>query len=171
MEFDSLTKRVAAHFGIEDVDAIAAADAGAPAQMRGRRKDRTMLPRHRRAKRCAGAVTDRGAILKPIDHDAYETVTTPKQLDDWIARAREAGRVCVDTETTSLDPMQAGLCGVSLAVGARARPVTSLAAIARATASHLGGGGEHRADDGSRCAEAPEAAAGRRQPSSRSRRI
>jgi DNA polymerase I len=34
-----------------------------------------------------------------------------------VARAaREAGRVCVDTETTSLDPMQAGLCGVSLAV-------------------------------------------------------
>ncbi len=30
--------------------------------------------------------------------------------------AREIGNVCVDTETTSLDPMQAGLCGVSLAV-------------------------------------------------------
>ena len=55
-------------------------------------------------------------LLKPIDHDAYETVTTLERLDHWIARARETGRVCVDTETTSLDPMQAGLCGVSLAV-------------------------------------------------------
>ena len=33
-----------------------------------------------------------------------------------MARARAKGMVCVDTETTSLDPMQAGLCGVSLAV-------------------------------------------------------
>ena len=46
---------------------------------------------------------------KPIDHDAYETVTTLKRLEHWIARARESGRVCVDTETTSLDAMQARL--------------------------------------------------------------
>ena len=59
---------------------------------------------------------DRGTILKPIDHDKYEAVTTLARLDHWIARAREIGTVCVDTETTSLDPMQAGLCGVSLAV-------------------------------------------------------
>ena len=31
--------------------------------------------------RVVGAVADRGAIMKPIDHDAYETVTTLKQLD------------------------------------------------------------------------------------------
>ena len=43
-------------------------------------------------------------------------MTSGKDLDGWIARAREAGLVCVDTETTSLDPMTAGLCGVSLAV-------------------------------------------------------
>ena len=43
-------------------------------------------------------------------------MTTAKELDDWIARARAAGMVCVDTETTSLDPMTARLCGVSLAV-------------------------------------------------------
>ena len=63
-----------------------------------------------------GAVMDRGALLKPIDHDGYECVTTMERLEAWIARAREVGRVCVDTETTSLDAMQAGLCGVSLAV-------------------------------------------------------
>ncbi len=43
-------------------------------------------------------------------------MTTEARLDHWIARARETGIVCVDTETTSLDPMQAELCGVSLAV-------------------------------------------------------
>ncbi|MGZ5930079.1 MAG: DNA polymerase I, partial [Rhizomicrobium sp.] len=56
------------------------------------------------------------AIRAPIRHDAYVTVTAAKDLDAWVARAREKGIVCVDTETTSLDPMQAALCGVSLAV-------------------------------------------------------
>jgi DNA polymerase-1 len=63
-----------------------------------------------------GAVMDREALLKKIDHDAYEAVTTMARLDHWIARAHEVGVVCVDTETTSLDAMQAELCGVSLAV-------------------------------------------------------
>ena len=52
----------------------------------------------------------------PFDHKKYETVTTSAQLDTWIARAYEAGYVAVDTETTSLDAMQADLCGVSLSV-------------------------------------------------------
>ena len=37
------------------------------------------------------------------------------RLNEWIARAHELGVVAVDTETTSLDPMQAHLCGFSLA--------------------------------------------------------
>jgi len=51
-----------------------------------------------------------------IDRSRYETVRTLARLNEWIARAHEAGVVAVDTETTSLDPMQAGLCGFSLAV-------------------------------------------------------
>jgi DNA polymerase-1 len=38
------------------------------------------------------------------------------RLKEWVARAHDLGVVAVDTETTSLDPMQAGLCGFSLAV-------------------------------------------------------
>jgi DNA polymerase-1 len=52
----------------------------------------------------------------PFDRGKYETVGTLERLRHWIARAREEGLVAVDTETTSLDPMQAELCGVSLAV-------------------------------------------------------
>ncbi|ASJ89719.1 DNA polymerase I [Porphyrobacter sp. CACIAM 03H1] len=52
-----------------------------------------------------------------IDHAAYETVQTMERLEAWIARARAAQMVAVDTETTSLDPMRAGLCGISLALG------------------------------------------------------
>jgi DNA polymerase-1 len=52
-----------------------------------------------------------------IDHAAYETVQTMGRLEAWIARARAAQMVAVDTETTSLDPIRAGLCGISLALG------------------------------------------------------
>jgi DNA polymerase-1 len=45
---------------------------------------------------------------------AYETVLTAAQLDAWIARIAAAGLVSVDTETTSLDPLQARIVGLSL---------------------------------------------------------
>jgi DNA polymerase-1 len=51
-----------------------------------------------------------------IDRSKYETVGTLARLKEWIARTHEAGVVAIDTETTSLDAMQAGLCGFSLAV-------------------------------------------------------
>jgi DNA polymerase-1 len=54
--------------------------------------------------------------IRPWDLDAYETVMSAECLADWIAQARDRGRVALDTETTSLDPMQCELVGVSLAV-------------------------------------------------------
>ena len=38
------------------------------------------------------------------------------RLNAWMTRARDLGFVAIDTETSSLDPMQAELCGFSLAV-------------------------------------------------------
>ena len=122
MEFAALARRAAAHFGVEDLDAVPpAADPKefalpAPSGNSKPPANKPPAPESPAAKGLPGAVMDRGLILKPIDHDKYEAVTTLARLDHWIARARELGRVCVDTETTSLDPMQAGLCGVSLAV-------------------------------------------------------
>jgi DNA polymerase I len=52
----------------------------------------------------------------PCDHDGYETVTDEAALDRWIAAARHQGWVAIDTETTGLDPMRAGLVGVSMAL-------------------------------------------------------
>ncbi|MEE7567633.1 DNA polymerase I, partial [Xanthomonas sp. Kuri4-3] len=43
----------------------------------------------------------------------YDTVTTFEQLDAWIARLRAAGTFALDTETDSLDPLQANLIGLS----------------------------------------------------------
>jgi DNA polymerase-1 len=51
-----------------------------------------------------------------IDRSKYETVSDLKRLQHWIARAYDTGVVAVDTETTSLDPMTAHLCGFSMAV-------------------------------------------------------
>jgi DNA polymerase-1 len=53
-----------------------------------------------------------------IDRSRYEIVRSPDRLAAWIARAREVGAVAIDTQTTSLDPMQATLCGFSLALAA-----------------------------------------------------
>ena len=47
---------------------------------------------------------------------SYTLVRALDELEKWIARAGEAGRVAVDTETTGLDAMRAELVGVSLSV-------------------------------------------------------
>ena len=52
----------------------------------------------------------------PFDRSKYEIVRTAARLKEWVARATDAGFVAFDTETTSLDPMQAELCGFSLSV-------------------------------------------------------
>ncbi|MGE4657655.1 MAG: 5'-3' exonuclease H3TH domain-containing protein, partial [Gammaproteobacteria bacterium] len=46
----------------------------------------------------------------------YETVLTEKQLDRWFKRIQSAELVALDTETTSLNYMEARLVGISLSV-------------------------------------------------------
>ena len=55
--------------------------------------------------------------MPAVDRSAYETVQSLDRLQDWVARATAARLVAVDTETSSLDAMQADLVGVSLALG------------------------------------------------------
>ena len=54
--------------------------------------------------------------MPKIDRSAYETVQTLERLEAWVERAMAARLVAVDTETSSLDAMQADLVGVSLAL-------------------------------------------------------
>ncbi len=56
----------------------------------------------------------------PVDLKAYETLTTMAALDRWVEHIVAAGTVTIDTETTSLDAMQAELVGISLCVEAGA---------------------------------------------------
>jgi len=48
----------------------------------------------------------------------YETVLTRAHLDDWLQRLSQAGQFAFDTETTSLDYMEAQIVGVSFALQA-----------------------------------------------------
>lgn len=48
----------------------------------------------------------------------YETILTHAQLDQWLLKLQSAALICVDTETTSLDPMSAKIVGLSFSVAA-----------------------------------------------------
>ena len=56
------------------------------------------------------------ALAQKFDTSAYTTITDKTELQYWLDRALDQGFFAFDTETTSLDPMQAGLVGFSLAL-------------------------------------------------------
>jgi DNA polymerase-1 len=56
------------------------------------------------------------AHTQKFDRSKYETVRSLDRLRAWTERARDTGLVALDVETNNLDPMQAQLCGFSLAV-------------------------------------------------------
>ena len=51
---------------------------------------------------------------KVIEKKNYHLVKDLKEIDEWIKEAEEVGEVAIDTETSSLDPHQANLIGISL---------------------------------------------------------
>ena len=85
-----------------------AADGSAPAKTQ--RKANT--PRNFVAPTAEPRVLDASGAHR----QAYETITDWAAFDRWLAKISAARRVALDTETTSLDPMQAKLVGISLAV-------------------------------------------------------
>jgi DNA polymerase I len=56
------------------------------------------------------------ARAQKFDTKSYETILSFEQLDRTIAAAFEAGAIAIDTETSSLQTMQAELVGISLCV-------------------------------------------------------
>ena len=81
-----------------------------------------------------------------FDRDAYETVTDMTALEGWIARARAAGVVAVDTETDALDAITGGLVGVSLATGANEACYIPLAHVDPEGGDLLGNGAPEQLD-------------------------
>jgi DNA polymerase I len=52
----------------------------------------------------------------PDTRRQYQAIFTETELDNWLPRLQQAELLCFDTETTSLDPMQAKIVGVSFSV-------------------------------------------------------
>src|SRR5690242_6059402 len=52
----------------------------------------------------------------PFDRTKYQTIRKLDELKAWIARAREAGRFVIDAKASSIDPMQADICGIALSL-------------------------------------------------------
>ena len=71
------------------------------------------------------------AAKSMVDRDSYKTIYTKGQLLQWIKKLKQADVFAFDTETTSLDYMQAKIVGLSFAiqtnVGEEAAPVIEAA--------------------------------------------
>ena len=122
MEFSTLTKRIADALGAETppvserpTTSAAAGLESAKSQALAKGSDKQVGPAAGTGPEAAVVAALQIATAK-IDRSKYQTVTTLPQLEAWIAEARAAGRLAFDTETTSLDPMQAEFVGFSMAV-------------------------------------------------------
>jgi DNA polymerase-1 len=81
------------------------------------------------------------AAKAKIDRSRYEIVQTIDRLKAWVARAMDAGVVAVNVETLGEDPMQAGLCGIALAVAPNEACYVPLAHRKAGNGEGLFGGG------------------------------
>ncbi len=109
MEFRTLGRRVREHFaketGVQIVASYASAAAPPPA------------PAH-----ADDGSSRAGPVLEPVEtefkRDAYKIVRDLPTLEAYIARARQAGAVGIDTEADSFDAARAQLVGLALSLGA-----------------------------------------------------
>ena len=63
----------------------------------------------------AGEDNDEVVVKQDIETE-YDTILSVEQLDNWIATLSKADLIAIDTETTSLNYMEAELVGISFAV-------------------------------------------------------
>ena len=160
MEFSTLTRRVAEAGEIDASQIEPNAKSSSGKSLTGRRSKAT--PRRRRSRkrpamipaccpcpageRAAGrdrtpvslaAVRAQKVRALPVDRSKYEVVRDLARLKAWMARAIEEGVLAISTETTSIDPMQATLCGFSLAVAPNEACYVPLAHRKRGTGEGL----------------------------------
>lgn len=146
MEFSTLTRRVAEYSQIDpaDVDADAANMSGSaggasqPSPTKAKSNDASgdlfASPAASAMPRPGADKQEKAASLKgtpislaaaraevarklPVDRSKYQTIRSLDQLKTWIARVHEAGHVAIDAKADTIDPMQAEICGIALALG------------------------------------------------------
>lgn len=142
MEFTTLTRRVADYSQIDPAnvdadpgyasgasvfsplppsDVVPAPGASAPAQAaRGARnpsagkEDKSASPKG--APISLAAAREEALRKLPVDRSKYQTIKTLGELDAFVARIHDAGQVAIEIRANSIDPMQADLCGIALAL-------------------------------------------------------
>ena len=140
MEFSTLTRRVSEYSQIDPADVTADANnqsggATSPAPAKAKSSDgsgdlfaapATLKPGADKQDKASSpkgtpislaAARAEAARKLPVDRSKYQTVQSLDQLKGWIARIHEAGHVAVDAKADSIDPMQAEICGIALALG------------------------------------------------------
>ncbi|MBB1425209.1 DNA polymerase I [Shewanella sp. SG44-2] len=65
-----------------------------------------------------GTISEEEVIVSPTIEAEYETILTMESLDKWIEKLNRAELIAIDTETTSLNYMEAELVGLSFATEA-----------------------------------------------------
>ncbi len=140
MEFSTLTRRVAEYSQINpaDIEADAGKKSGvasAPSQSEpdvGARaeKDAAISPQTANAAANKGdkASSPKGTPISlaaaraeaarklPVDRAKYQTIRKLDELNAYLARARDAGQFAIEAKANSIDPMQADICGIALAI-------------------------------------------------------
>jgi DNA polymerase I len=80
------------------------------AQDRGKTDGQPLTPQ------ALGAARAEAARKTPVDRNKYVTVRSLAELNAWIARVHDAGHVAIEAKASSIDPMQAEMCGIALAL-------------------------------------------------------
>jgi DNA polymerase-1 len=143
MEFSSLTRRVAEYSQINPSEIDAAMPLSSPAQAAGEASDAATSPPSVKgggsapvkagepkagADKADKAASPKGTPLSfaaaraeaarklPIDRTKYQTIRTLDELKALLTRARDEGQFAIEAKASSIDPMQAEICGIALAL-------------------------------------------------------
>lgn len=142
MEFTTLTRRVAEYSQIDPAsvdadpgytsgasvfsplppsDVVPAPGTGTPAQAAPGQRNKSASKEDKAASQKGApislAAAREEALRKlPVDRSKYQAIKTLQELNAFIARIHDAGHVAIETRANSIDPMQADLCGIALAV-------------------------------------------------------
>ncbi|MDE2577176.1 MAG: DNA polymerase I [Hyphomicrobiales bacterium] len=141
MEFTTITRRVAEFYGVEAAEIEPQSDLVGQGAWRARQGEFAPASESAAQKTAAAPSVEKAKgkadkppaapadftpaalaaaraqeATAPFDRSQYAIVRDLPTLDAWIKAAFELGRVAIDTETSSLDPVTSELIGVSMAL-------------------------------------------------------
>jgi DNA polymerase-1 len=90
----------------------ASGKAGAPGTAKGKPEKSNIVL----TPQALAAARAEAARKTPVDRNKYATIRSLDALNAWIARVHDVGYFAIDAKANSIDPMQAELCGIALAL-------------------------------------------------------